>query len=89
MVNHALMAFSAADAGINAEVEWSARLNITGLKHAGKCQRMLGGRLGRLRIGSSEERGDDDVTIVESEITAVRLSIFLMLCYGVSPHDHE
>ena len=89
MVNHALMAFSAADAGVSAGAEWSGKLNITGLKHAGQCQRMLGARLGRLRIGSSEERGDGDVAIVESEITAVRLSIFLLLCYGVSPCDCE
>ena len=83
MVNHALMAFSAADAGINVGVKWSSKLNITELKHAEKCQRMLGARLGRLGIGSSEERGDSDATIIESEMTAVRLSILLMLCYGV------
>lgn len=84
MVNHALMAFSAADAGINAGDELGRRLNIAGWKHAGRCQRMLGVRLGKLNLGSSAQRGEIDGLVSESEITAVRLGIFLMLCYGVS-----
>lgn len=87
MVNHALMAFSAADAGINAGDERGRKLNIAGWKHAGRCQRMLGVRLGRLNLGSMAQRGDVDGLVSESEITAVRLGIFLMLCYGLCISD--
>lgn len=83
MVNHALMAFSAADAGINAGAEWGRKLNIAGWKHAGRCQRMLGVRLGKLRLGSTQ-REPTDALAADSEITAVRLGILLMLFYGVS-----
>ncbi|KAF8455171.1 hypothetical protein BGX38DRAFT_1140661 [Terfezia claveryi] len=79
MVNHALMAFSAADAGINAGGEWGRKLNIAGWKHAGRCQRMLGVRLGKLRL----QREVTDALVVDSEITAVRLGILLMLFYGL------
>jgi len=84
MVNHALMAFSAADAGINAGGEWGRKLNIAGWKHAGRCQRMLGVRLGKLRLGSTQRETTDSL-VADSEITAVRLGILLMLFYGVSP----
>lgn len=84
MVNHALMAFSAADAGINAGGEWGRKLNIAGWKHAGECQRMLGVRVGKLKLGPTEQSALSVGLVAESEITAVRLSIFLMLCYGVS-----
>ena len=88
MVNHALMAFSAADAGINAGGEWGRKLNIAGWKHAGRCQRMLGVRLGKLRLGSTQ-REVTDALAADSEITAVRLGILLMLFYGVSHLSFE
>ena len=85
MVNHALMAFSAADAEKECSSgEWHRKLNIAGLRHAGKCQRMLGVRLGKLRLGSSEQREEINPMVTDTEITAVKLSIVLMLCYGVS-----
>lgn len=82
MVNHALMAFSAADASINAGGEWGRKLNIAGWKHAGRCQRMLGVRLGKLRLGSTQREVTDSLA-VDPEITAVRLGILLMLFYGL------
>lgn len=87
MVNHALMAFSAADAGINAGGECGRKLNIAGWKHAGRCQRMLGARLGKLKLGSSTPREANEALVVESEVTAVRLGIFLMLFYGLFIND--
>ncbi|KAF8454429.1 hypothetical protein BDZ91DRAFT_767964 [Kalaharituber pfeilii] len=84
MVNHALMAFSAADASLSTRGERGKKLSIVGYKHAGRCQRMLSQRLEKLGIGFSGTSGNQtDIIIADTEIASVKLSIFLMICYGL------
>ncbi|KAI5789634.1 hypothetical protein DFH27DRAFT_614242 [Peziza echinospora] len=90
MVNHALLAFSAADASINARGDWARQVRMAASKHAEECQRLLAGELHRFTVGerniiSGDYRGR--TSNWDLDFKATRLSLFLLLCYGLCASD--